>query len=172
MSVKKILLLIILAFPVSSMAAGYTRLAVMYLSEKSGSEGSATETSRTLIDFGAGQLFNNGFTIGGLYGSEKNETSTQSINRTGIGPTIGYMRSKSKGFYILGTYFINPSATGGLKGTGSQIDIGYRFQLDKVSISPQFSKKSFKYTKMNDVTLNPASIDDRIDPYFVVWIDF
>ena len=154
------------------MAAGYSRLALMYLSEKEGSEGSAVETSRTLIDFGAGHLFGNGFTLGGMYGSEKNETATQSLNRTGIGPTIGYMKSKSQGFYFLGTYFINPSATGGLKGTGTQLDIGYRFQLDKISIAPQFSKKSFKYTKMNDTELNPATVDDRIDPYFVVWIDF
>ena len=172
MSFKKLLPLIFLLLPTTSMAAGYSRLALMYLSEKEGSEGSAVETSRTLIDFGAGHLFGNGFTLGGMYGSEKNETATQSLNRTGIGPTIGYMKSKSQGFYFLGTYFINPSATGGLKGTGTQLDIGYRFQLDKISIAPQFSKKSFKYTKMNDTELNPATVDDRIDPYFVVWIDF
>lgn len=172
MSFKKLIPFFLLAFPLTSFAGGYTRLGLMYLSEKYGTEGSATETSRTLIDFGAGHFFSNGFTLGGMYGSEKNEQATQSLNRTGIGPTIGYMKSKSKGFYFLGTYFINPSATGGLKGNGTQIDIGYRFELDKVSIAPQFSKKSFKYTKMNGADLNPATVDDRIDPYFVVWIAF
>jgi hypothetical protein len=172
MSFKKLVPLLFFVLPLTSQAGGYARLDIMYLSEKEGTEGSAVEVSRTLIDFGAGHLFGNGFTLGGMYGSEKNETATQGLNRTGIGPTIGYMKSKSQGFYFLGTYFLNPSATGGLKGNGTQLDIGYRFQLDKVSIAPQFSKKSFKYTKANDVELNPPVVDDRIDPYFVVWIDF
>ncbi|AZZ37021.1 hypothetical protein CIK05_09520 [Bdellovibrio sp. qaytius] len=172
MSFKNLLTIVLLFLPINVFAGGYSRIGIMYLTEKIGIEGSATETSRTLIDFGAGHLFGNGFTLGGMYGSEKDETATQSLNRTGIGPTIGYMKSKSQGFFILATYFINPSLTGGYKGTGTQIDLGYRFQLDKISIAPQFSKKTFKYTKLNDVDINPAYVDDRIDPYFVVWIDF
>ena len=172
MAFKKLLPLVLLLLPITSLAGGYTRIAVMYLTEKQGVEGSSTESSRTLIDFGAGHLFSNGFTLGGMYGSEKNEMATQSLNRTGVGPTIGYMKSKSQGFFFLGTYFINPTMTGGYKGTGTQLDVGYRFQLDKVSIAPQFSKKTFKYNKLNDMTLDPAYVDDRIDPYFVLWIDF
>lgn len=172
MSLKKILLVVLLLLPINALAGGYTRIGVMYLSEKIGSEGSAVETSRTLIDFGAGHVFGNGFTLGGMYGSEKYDQSTQTASRTGIGPTIGYMKSKSQGFYFLGTYFINPSMTGGLEGTGTQLDVGFRFALDKISIAPQFSKKSFKYTKANGFDLDPPIIDDRIDPYFVIWIAF
>lgn len=172
MTFKNIITICLLLLPINATAAGYTRIGVMYLSEKLGSEGSAVETSRTLIDFGAGHLFSNGITLGGMYGSEKYDQSTQTSSRTGIGPTIGYMKKKAQGFYFLGTYFINPSRTGGFKGTGTQLDVGYRFQLDKVSIAPQFSKKSFKYTKVNGTDLDPALIDDRIDPYFVLWIDF
>ena len=172
MALKKILSIVLFLLPTTTLAGGYARVGLMYLTEMQGTEGSATEQSRTLIDFGAGHVFSNGFTLGGMYGSEKYEQSTSSFNRSGIGPTIGYMKSKSQGFYFLGTYFFNPQATGGLKGTGTQLDIGYRFALDKVSIAPQFSKKSFKYTKMNDAELNPPVVDDRIDPYFVVWISF
>lgn len=156
----------------TSLAGGYSRIGLMYMTEKLGQEGSAVETSRTLIDFGAGHVYGNGFTLGGMYGSEKYEQSTQTISRTGIGPTIGYMKSKSQGFYFLGTYFFNPSRTGGYKGNGTQLDIGYRFALDKISIAPQFSKKTFKYDEIDGMQVNPPIIDDRLDPYFVVWIAF
>lgn len=153
-------------------AGGYFRIDGMYLSDSSGIEGSTTNTSRTLIDFGAGHLFSNGFTLGGMYGSEKYNSSTSTIDRTGIGPTFGWMKNKSAGFYFLGTYFLNPTMTGGFKGTGHQLDVGFRFVLDKVSIAPQFSKKYFKYTEQDGQTISPAYVDDRIDPYFVIWIDF
>lgn len=172
MSFKNLLLVALLLLPVNVFAGGYTRIAFMYMSDKIGSEGSAVETSRTLIDFGAGHLFNNGFSLGGMYGSEKYDQSTQTLSRTGIGPTIGYMKSKTQGFYFLGTYFINPTMTGGFEGTGTQLDVGFRFALDKISIAPQLSKKTFKYTKVNGIDLDPTYIDDRIDPYFVIWIAF
>ncbi|MES2801223.1 MAG: hypothetical protein V4654_01920 [Bdellovibrionota bacterium] len=172
MSVKNLLLVASFLLPINAIAAGYVRIAAMYLTEKIGTEGATAETSRTLIDFGAGHLFSSGFTLGGMYGSEKYDQSSQTVSRTGIGPTIGYMKSKSQGFYFLGTYFFNPSRTGGFKGTGTQLDVGYRFQLDKISIAPQFSKKSFKYDEVDGFPLDPAFVDDRIDPYFVIWIDF
>lgn len=172
MSFKNILLAVLFLLPINAFASGYTRISVMYLSEKIGVEGSAVATSRTLIDLGAGHLFGNGFTLGGMYGSEKYDQSTQTASRTGIGPTIGYMKSKTAGFFFLGTYFINPTMTGGYKGTGTQLDVGYRFALDKISIAPQFSKKTFKYDEANGMEQNPPIVDDRIDPYFVIWIAF
>ena len=153
-------------------AAGYVRIATMYMSNSSGVEGSTTNTSRTMIDLGAGKLYANGFTLGGMYGSEKYDNGTSTSNRTGIGPTIGYMKNKAAGFFVLGTYFINPTMTGGYKGNGYQIDIGYRFALDTISIAPQFSKKSFTYDEQNGQSISPAYVEDRIDPYFVVWIPF
>ncbi len=153
-------------------AAGYVRIGTMYMSDSSGIEGSTTNTSRTMIDLGAGKLYANGFTLGGMYGSEKYDNGTSTSNRTGIGPTIGYMKNKAAGFFILGTYFINPTMTGGYKGNGYQIDVGYRFALDNISIAPQFSKKSFTYDEQSGQTLSPAYVEDRIDPYFVIWISF
>lgn len=153
-------------------AAGYVRIATMYMSDSSGTEGATTDTSRTMIDLGAGKLFPNGFTIGGMYGSEKYDNGSSTSNRTGIGPTIGWVKNKASGFFVLGTYFINPTMTGGYKGKGYQIDIGYRFDLENISIAPQFSKKSFSYDEQNGQSISPAYVEDRIDPYFVVWIPF
>jgi hypothetical protein len=152
-------------------AAGYVRIDTMYMSESSG-QGTSTDISRTLIDFGAGHLFANGFTLGGMYGSEKINANTYTLDRTGIGPTIGYMTSKSKGFYGLATYFFNPTLTGGYKGTGYQLDLGFRFELEKVSIAPQLSKKHFSYDEVNGTPITPPYEEDRIDPYFVIWISY
>lgn len=171
MSVKNLLLAFLVLLPLKTFASGYTRLSLMYMSENRGF-GSTANTSRTLIDFGAGKIWGNGFTLGGMYGSEKNEYATESLNRTGLGPTIGWMKSKSQGFYILATYFINPTMTGGYKGSGHQIDMGYRFMLDKVSIAPQLSQKSFEFDEINGTPMNPAYQENRVDPYFAVWIDF
>lgn len=172
MKIILVILSVISFFSFHAFAGGYFRIDGMYLSDSSGSEGSTTNSSRTLIDIGAGHLFGNGFTLGGMYGSEKRNYSTYTLDRVGVGPTIGYMKSKTQGFYFLGTYFINPTMTGGYSGTGYQLDIGFRFALDKISIAPQFSRKHFKFTEQNDVALSPAYIDDRIDPYFVIWIAF
>lgn len=166
------LVLVLFVHVSTTQAAGYVRIGTMYMSDSSGTEGATTNTSRTMIDLGAGKIYGNGFTLGGMYGSEKYDNGTSTANRTGIGPTVGYAKNKAAGFFILGTYFINPTLTGGYKGNGYQIDIGYRFALDSISIAPQFSKKSFTYDEQSGQTLSPAYVEDRIDPYFVVWIPF
>lgn len=171
MPFKNLLLAFLILLPLKIFAAGYTSLGFMYISEDRGPENGTSSITRTLIDFGAGKIWGNGFILGFKYGSEQNEYPTGSLNRTGLGPSAGWMKSKSQGFYIMGTYFINPSLSGGYKGKGTQIDIGYRFALDKVSIGPQLSQKSFTFDEIDGNTV-PAWKDNRIDPYFTVWIDF
>lgn len=168
---KAIIFMFSLFISQNSFAGGYVRISTMYMSSGS-SQDSSTETSRTLIDFGAGHLFANGFTLGGMYGSEKVNYGTSTADLTGIGPTFGYMTSKSKGFYGLATYFLNPTLTGGYKGNGYQLDIGFRFELEKVSIAPQLSKKHFSFDEVNGAPISPPNEVDRIDPYFVVWISY
>lgn len=153
-------------------AAGYTTLGFMYISEDRGVDGGTSSITRTLIDFGAGKIWGNGFALGFKYGSEQNEYPGGSMNRTGLGPSIGYLHKKNQGFYIMGTYFINPALSGGYKGNGTQVDIGYRFALDKVSIGPQLSQKNFTFDEIDGSPISPAYVDNRVDPYFTVWIDF
>lgn len=172
MNHKQIFLALLFLFPLKTLAAGYTTLQFMYISEDRGVEGSSQQVSRTLIDFGVGKIWGNGFTLGIKYGSEQNEYPGGSMNRTGLGASAGWMKSKSQGFYIMGTYYINPSLSGGYKGKGTQADIGYRFALDKVSIGPQLSQKNFVYDEVDGMSISPAYKDSRVDPYFTVWIDF
>ncbi|NJL25607.1 MAG: hypothetical protein HC902_10820 [Calothrix sp. SM1_5_4] len=88
-------------------AAGYFRLSGIYSSEETG-QGTTTKSSRTLLDLGAGYTWSSGFTLGGLYGTEKRESGDSSTDRTSLGPTIGYLQ-KGGGFFALGTYHSNPN---------------------------------------------------------------
>lgn len=49
MPFKNLLLAFLVLLPLKSFSAGYTRIALMYMSENSG-QGSTAQTSRTLID--------------------------------------------------------------------------------------------------------------------------
>lgn len=169
---KNIILALLVLLPLQSFAAGYGSLAFMYQSEKRGTSGSTSDQTRTMIDFSAGKVWANGFTLGFKYGTENNDYTNGAQNRTGLGPTVGWMKNKSQGFYILGTYFVSLAMTGDYKGKGTQIDLGYRFMLDKLAIGPQLSSKTLEYTEHAGSTMSPSYVENRIDPYFTVWIDF
>jgi hypothetical protein len=150
-------------------AASYMKLGASYMSQDNGGD----THSRLLLDLGGGWIANNGFTAGFLYANEKNTVSNgASADRTSFGPNIGYATKKDTGWYVIGTYFMSSTTTSELKGTGYQIDVGYKFIINKVSFAPQLSKKQFTYTSQYGNDLNPTYEEGRIDPYFVVWIDF
>lgn len=172
MRIKKYLLYPILAstlLTTPAWAASYMKLGTVYMSEANGGN---TE-SRLLLDLGGGWIANSGLTLGFLYSTEKYSISNgNSSDRTSFGPNIGYASKKDEGWYFIGTYFLSSTTTTGFKGTGNQIDIGYKFAINKVSFAPQLSRKQFTYTTQNGNDLNPTYTEGRIDPYFVVWIDF
>lgn len=172
MKLKSVLLALFVFLPLQSFAAGYAKMGFMYQSESRGLGGSTNDVTRTMIDFSAGKVWPNGFTLGFLYGTENNEYPGGAQNRTGLGPSVGWMKNKSQGFYIIGTYFVSLAMSGGYKGKGNQIDVGYRFMLDKLAIGPQLSFKSFEYNEINGTDIDPAYTENRTDPYFTVALDF
>ncbi|MBC7457905.1 MAG: hypothetical protein H7235_06480 [Bdellovibrionaceae bacterium] len=172
MLISKHILFVTLAlilFATQAFAASYARLATVYMSEDNGGD----THSRLLLDLGGGWIANNGLTLGFLYASEKNTISNgSSYDRTSFGPNIGYASKKEEGWYVIGTYLMSSTTTTGLKGKGNQIDVGYKFQINKVSFAPQLSRKQFTYTTQNGNDLSSNYSEGRIDPYFVMWIDF
>ena len=177
---KKNKLIVLLQFIVLSVlsqpafSGGYLKIDTMFISNSSGMEGGTIDdrSSRTMMNFSAGQTFSNNVSLGVIYSSDKWETRTYAFDKVGLGLSLGYIKGKGKGPFIFTHYYPAPTMTGGYKGAGYQIDLGYRFQLDKVSIAPQLSKKVFTFNELNGEKIDPAYIDDRIDPYFVMWIDF
>lgn len=148
-------------------AQGYIRGGAMYLSEGSGS-GTINKTSRTLIDVGAGYAHADGWTLGFLYGTESVTYSggAASTNRASFGPSVGYMKADT-GFYGMASYFLT-STYSSYKGTGYEIDVGYKVPMGKVSLGVQMSYKRFKYTESGGSSIDPPYEQEYIDPYFVI----
>lgn len=172
MRIKKYLLAVLvltLFTTTQAKAASYMKLGTVYMSEDNGGD----TRSRLLLDLGGGWIGSSGLTLGFLYSTEKSTVSNgSSADRTSFGPNIGYASKKEEGWYFIGTYFLSSTTNTGFKGTGNQIDIGYKFAINKVSFAPQLSRKQYTYTSLDGNDLDPAYTEGRIDPYFVVWIDF
>ncbi len=173
MSIKIIFTSIVLAFILLSapavLAASYMKLGAIYMAD----DDNGDSRNRLVLDLAGGWIASNGFTAGFLYASEKNTvTNGVSADRTSFGPSLGYASKKEEGWYIIGTYFLSSTTTNELKGSGNQIDAGYKFLINKVSFAPQLSKKQFTYTSQYGNDLSPTYSVNRIDPCFVVWIDF
>jgi hypothetical protein len=157
-------------FSQAAIAGGYFRLGAMYIAEQRGLEGATSDVTRTMWDIGGGYVGSQGWTVGLLYGTEK-INSGSSFDRSSFGPSVGWATRKDDGPYAMGTYFLSPTMSGGFKGTGYQFDVGYKFKIRNISFAPQISKKHFEYDDQNGQAIDPKFIDDRIDPYFVVWVD-
>lgn len=164
----KSLLATILLFSFTAQAAGYMRLGGSYSSEESGSQGSTSNQSRTLLDVGAGYIWPAGWTLGALYATEKEKNETSSTDRTGIGPTVGFIGQSP---YILATYFLQLDREE-MEGKGFQIDLGYRFSVGKISFAPQLTYFDVAYDENNGASMDPKYIEKKIDPYFVLWFEF
>lgn len=166
------LLAIVSITSLSAVADGYLKLGAMYMMGAEGSD-EMNETSRTLLDLGAGYVWPKGWTLGALYGIEKRKygEGTTDLERTSYGPTVGWITRDSDGPYILGSYFLK-SERNDYEGTGYQVDLGYKFDLSKVALAMQVSYKGFEYTKSNGNSINPPYKEKYLDPYFVLMIEF
>lgn len=157
----------------SAFADGYFKAGLMYMNDKSGTEGSEGDITRTLMDLGAGYIEPKGWTIGFLYSSDKYSSAGASVDRTAMGPTVGWMTTKDNGPYALATYFYTASySSASMTGSGYQLDFGYKFAIRKVAFGAQLSKKHITFDKSNGQAMDPKYIEDKLDPYFVMLVNF
>lgn len=153
-------------------ADGYLRLGGLYLKDSSGSEDAPGDITRTMIEIGGGYIQPKGWTIGALYSTDKYSSGGGSLDRTAMGPTVGWMTMKDNGPYVLATYFMSASRSDNLTGSGYQLDLGYKFAVRKVSFGGQLSKKSITFDKANGASFSPKYVEDKIDPSFVILVAF
>lgn len=147
------------------------KLATIYLSSSSGS-GVQTTTSRMLIDVNPAYITQKGWAFGGIYAQESiNSTGSQTVARTSMGPSVGWVSRRENGFYAIAHYFFS-SEVSPLKGSGYQADLGYKFKIKKVALGLQMSYKGFTYTESNGTKLSEPQKETKIDPYFVLLIEF
>jgi hypothetical protein len=169
MTIKTLFLTASFFLSTSVLAKSYMKIGTVYMAETS----AGATTTRHWLDVGGGYLTKDGLSFGLLYSSEKTSYADgYNVDRTSYGPSVGWANPKDSGFFALATYLMSSKLTNNYKGKGYQLDIGYRFALDKVSFAPQISKKEFNYDYQNDQSLNSTYNEGRIDPYFVVWVDF
>jgi len=152
-------------------ADGYFKAGLLYVSDKSGSEGTPGDTTRTLMDFGAGYQDPKGWLLGALYSSDKTSSGGNSVDRTAMGPTIGWMATKDNGAFIMATYLYTATYST-MNGSGYKIDLGYKFLIGKVGLGAQLSKTTITYDKANGAAMSPKYIEDKLDPFIVMIITF
>ncbi len=167
-----LVLVMSLFFAQSAFADGYLRFGGSYSTTKEGPESSTSDQSTTLLDIGGGLVSQSGWTVGALYATKKVKSGSFTLDRTGIGPTLGWISRKDFGFYILGTYFLELERSDDLEGSGYQIDLGYKMSLGRIAFAPQLSYRDLKYDKRNGQSLGLNYVDKGIDPYFVFLFQF
>lgn len=172
-------LFIFALLPTFAHADGLIRPALGYTIDKTESGGSATTTTRQLIDIGGGYVTDSGVMLLGMYSTETktvaSSSSTTNFNRSSYGGGIGWMAKQSSGPYVDGIYFLDATMTSNsstYKGNGWQIDVGYNFEVSRVGIGMQLTYRSFTYSKLNGSTLNNPYKQTNLDPMFAVLITF
>ena len=143
------------------------KLAFLYYSNESVDNGADSKASRMVYDVALYYKFQGGgWVLGGLYQSDATTTNGETGNRTSYGVSGGFMTRKDSGPYLLGTYFVSSVIGTYTKGgSGYQVDLGYKFTPKRIPLAFQFSYKHYDYSKYNHT-------DTKMDPYFVVILDF
>lgn len=62
--------------------------------------------------------------------------------------------------------------TTNFKGTGYGADLGYKFDIRKVSLGLQVSNRHYDFTKAGTATLSPAYTKQTIDPEIALLFQF
>ncbi|MBS1970633.1 MAG: hypothetical protein JSU04_10015 [Bdellovibrionales bacterium] len=170
---KKLTFAFLVAFfsTTSAFADGYFKGALLYQNNKSGSEGSQGSTVRQVIDFAAGYLDPKGWMYGVLYSTDSTSSGGGSLNRTAMGPSIGWISNKDNGPYIMATYFYTAKMDP-MEGSGFGLDVGYKFAVRRIAFGFQLSKRNITYDKANGAAMGVKYVEDKLDPAFVMIVTF
>ena len=153
------------------------RPSFMYMTDSIDGGGGPTTTTRTLIDVAAGYKSPKMWTITGVYDSDaKNVSSsgaTSKYNRTSLGLGAGYLFKN--GFFLDAAYFIQSKYSideTKYDGSGYQADLGYRFDLTKLSVGFMFVYRAFSYDKVDGQKLETPLKTTYLDPMLTFFFFF
>ena len=147
-------------------ATALFRASGMYSSVNIGGD----EGNRLLLDLNPAYVRDSGWAFGVTYQTDKYKSGPTVLATTSIGASVGLFTRRELGFYGVATYFPSSTRDDDRTGTGYQADLGYRFQLRRISYALQFSYKHFAYAAPHagGGTLEVS----RIDPYFGFWFEY
>lgn len=137
----------------------------------SGGVTASSETSINIYDVSLGNVMSSGLYLGALY-STRSDKSTETTTGSAMGVSLGFIGDS--GFNIIASYLL--SATDGeyKKGSGYQIDLGWRhFLSSSFYLGTKLAIRSVKYTE--NATL-PATFESvtytTTTPYVVLGFGF
>jgi hypothetical protein len=153
------------------------RPAVTYTSDESGTS-PTTKTTRRVIDLGAGYVSPGGWSLLAVYGMENRKVeapgSSTTGDRTSLGAGGGWTAGAT-GAYVDAVYFFQAEYSVGstnYKGTGWQVDLGYKFDVGRLQVGPQLTYRNFSYDKVNGATQSPVYKQNNLDPMFALCLMF
>jgi hypothetical protein len=158
-------------FSLNSHAGVLLKPSFLYQSSSSGQATKSNQT-RTILDATLTWVSQKGWLVGGMYASDKTSYDGGSSDLTAMGPSVGWLSRKESGPYIVATYFYEAKLTTNLKGTGYGADLGYKFDIRKLSLGIQMSYRHYDFTKAGTATLSPAYTKQTIDPEIALLFEF
>lgn len=156
---KKFLILLVAALALVPVNSAHARgggsswllgIDLSYISAKTEAEASGlkstSESTNTLYDLSFGGMLGSNLYVGAMYSTKNDKSLSTSTNGSAMGASIGYVFDS--GVHLTGTYFL--SATDGeyKKGSGYEIDLGWRsFISSSFFVGAKLAMRSLKYTE-------------------------
>lgn len=181
---KKFFTILILALalvPVNSYAKGggggwLLGIDFSYLTSKTesvtGGVTTSGESSTSIYDLSFGSAMSSGLYIGALYSTRSDKSGSTTTTGSAMGPSIGFIGDS--GFNIIATYILSSTDGDYKKGSGYQIDLGWRsFLSSSFYLGTKLSVRSIKYTENTTLSSAFDSITfNTTTPYVVLGFGF
>jgi hypothetical protein len=132
----------------------------------------SSESSNNIYDISIGNAMGSGVYFGLLYSTKSFKDTDSSSSASAMGPSIGYIGER--GFSIVATYILSATDADYKKGTGYQIDLGYRSYLaPNFYMGAKFAMKSVKFTENETLSSSFESLTyNTTIPYLVTGFSF
>ncbi|OYZ13482.1 MAG: hypothetical protein B7Y39_17550 [Bdellovibrio sp. 28-41-41] len=132
-----------------------------------------SESSSTVYDISLGNVMGSGLYLGALYSSQNDKSdSSTTTTATAMGASVGFIGDS--GFNIIASYILSATNADYKKGTGYQIDLGWRhFLSSSFYMGTKISMRSVKYTENETLSSGFESLTySTTIPYVVLGFGF
>lgn len=114
-----------------------------------------SESGTTFYDLILGTMIDANLYVGGIYSTVNNTSKGASISTSttgsALGASVGYVFDN--GLHILGSYFLSATYQDYKRGTGYEVDLGWRsFVSGSFFIGAKLAYRSLKYTENTTIT--------------------
>jgi hypothetical protein len=105
-----------------------------------------SESSTTVYDISLGNVMSSGLYLGVLYSSQSDKSDSTTTSASAMGASVGFIGDS--GFNIIASYILSATYGEYKKGSGYQIDLGWRhFLSSSFYAGAKVSMRSLKYTE-------------------------